>query len=148
MAYSFSGFIGPLEPIQQVCRRFIFARGIPLGQEIFLVPLTEELREQMNDGGSSSVDGFEFLTTSIKPVLQDASRSGPIAYAEVTHWAGEGSEAGIIWEKGSRLRTIRFGKGVINVILKHLGCTPAEGEDEFLTLGFGLRRFTDDWLKG
>ncbi|TCJ13729.1 hypothetical protein EPD60_11565 [Flaviaesturariibacter flavus] len=149
MAYSFTGFIGTLEPVQHICRQYIFARGIPLGQEIFLVPLTEELQEQMNDmpGSAALMDGFEFLTQPIESVLVSASAAGPVAYAEVSFWAGEGNEAGIIWQDGSRVRTIRFGRGVINAILKYLGCTATEGLDEFDTMGFGMRRFTDDWLK-
>ncbi|GAB4091546.1 hypothetical protein [Flaviaesturariibacter terrae] len=148
MAYSFYGFIGALEPIQRICSQYIFARNVPLGQDIFLIPLSDELQEQMNGSvAAEPLDGFELLTAPIETALASASISGPIAYAEVTHWAGEGHEAGVLWEGGKRQRTIRFGKGVINTMLKGLGCVAAEGEDEFGTLGFGRRRFTDDWLQ-
>ncbi|TCZ65197.1 hypothetical protein [Flaviaesturariibacter aridisoli] len=146
MAYSFSGFIGTLEPVQRICTRFILARPVSLGQDLFLVPLTDELREQMTSPAAEPVPGFELLTGAMEPVALSASMLGPLAYVEVTHWKGEGSEAGIIWEAGARLRTIRFGQGLINTVLKHLGCTANEGADEFTTLGFGRRRFTDDWL--
>jgi hypothetical protein len=147
MAYSFVGFIGPLEPIQAVCTRFIFARSVSVGQEIFIIPLTEELQEQINDRERTVVEGFEFLTDAIESVAISASVLGPIGYAEVTYWAGEGSEAGIIWQERARVRTIRYGKAVINNILRYLGCIATEGSDEFSTMGFGYRRFTDDWLQ-
>ncbi|RYY89705.1 MAG: hypothetical protein EOO15_05430 [Chitinophagaceae bacterium] len=52
------------------------------------------------------------------------------------------------WDGGERIKTIRFGATAFDALLRHLGVMKSEGLTESETLGFHLRRFTEDWLGG
>ncbi|GAA4331399.1 hypothetical protein [Flaviaesturariibacter amylovorans] len=148
MAFSFHGFIGAEPALNGIRMRFPAARIIALGQELFLIPLTDALQRQMNGSGEAvPVNGFELLTGAIEEAALVVSEAGPLSYAEVLQWTGEGSQAAIMWEGGLRVRTFRYGQDLINRILRTYGAIAGPGQDEFTALGFAARRFTDDWLR-
>ncbi|RYY91840.1 MAG: hypothetical protein EOO11_22115 [Chitinophagaceae bacterium] len=145
MAYSFHGFIGAEGALSGIRMRFPAAKIIALGQDVFLVPLTGPLQQQMNGGEEPEpLEGFSILTPPMEDVLLEVSGAGTVAYAEVLQWDGSG--AAIVWEGGSRQRTYRYGQHLISRLLRSFGVVAHEGQDEFTTMGFAKRRFTDDWL--
>lgn len=149
MAYSFAGFFGPKEPIELLSYQFPGTKLVALGQGLFLVPLIESLAGRMNRNSTAQlVDGFAQLTAPMEEALRIASEAGPIAYGEGEGPSGCGHRAGIIWDGGERIKTIRFGATAFDALLRHLGVMKSEGLTESETLGFHLRRFTEDWLGG
>jgi hypothetical protein len=148
MAYSFCGFIGTKAPLDNLAKRFPNARVIGLPQGLFVIPLVDELIEEVNGSASSeAVNGFEYLSKGMEAMALSVSQGGHVAYAEVFLSVGEGDQIAIIWEEGKQTQRIS-GQEVINSVLRRLGVLANEHQDEFLTMGFGLRRFTEDWLKG
>jgi hypothetical protein len=148
MSYSFNIILGEQEPLKYLAMQFNSAKLVPLGQNVFLVALTEQVQVQMNGLAGSDVDGFEFLTDKIEEALVAVSDTGLVGYAEASSWAGATRQAGIIWQDGQRIKTFRFAESVINSILKYYGVVASAGRDEMGTMGFAERRFTDDWLEG
>lgn len=147
MAYSFCGFIGPKSPLHNFAKRFSNARLIGLPQDLFVIPLLDSLAEEIYRSESPEIiDGFEYLNKEMVSLASSVSQDGPMAYAEVFLSAGEGDQAAVIWEKGRQTQMI-CGREVINSVLRQLGVAANKGQDEFLTMGFGLRRFTEDWLE-
>ncbi|RYY41492.1 MAG: hypothetical protein EOO08_01750 [Chitinophagaceae bacterium] len=146
MAYSFAGFFGPKASIELLTYQVPGAAVVALGQQLFLVPLVAPLLARMNESNALPVDGFSQLTASMEEALRVASEAGPIAYAEAEGPSGSGHRAGILWEGGERIRTIRFGATALDTLLRDLGIQKGEGLTESETLGFHRRRFTDDWL--
>lgn len=147
MAYSFHGFIGSKEPLTLLARHYRAARLVALGQNLFVVPLGEALQQQSARGDGETADGFRFLSKELEDSAMAAAHDAALAYVEVDQWGSEGSQSAIFWEGGRRVRTIRFGQGVINTVLRALGAVGSEGLDPFDAMGFGRRRFTDEWLE-
>ena len=148
MAYSFCGFIGTKAPLDNLASQFSNARVIGLPQGLFVIPLVDELIEEVNGSASSEVaNGFEYLSEGMETLALLVSQNGRLAYAEVFLSVGEGDQIAVTWEEGKRTHMIS-GPEVINSVLRQLGVVANKDQDEFLTMGFGLRRFTEDWLKG
>jgi hypothetical protein len=147
MAYSFCGFIGSKAALDNLARRFSNARLIGLPQDVFVIQLVDSVIQEMNGGKSSeTVDGFEYLSKGIEALAASVSHDGHLAYVEVFLSVGEGDQGAIMWEKGKQTKIIS-GDEVINSVLRRLGAVANKEQDEFLTMGFGLRRFTEDWLE-
>jgi hypothetical protein len=148
MAYSFCGFIGQKAPLDILARRFLNARIIGLPKGLFVIPLVDELIQEINGSKSfEAVDGFEYLSKKVEALAVSISQEGLMAYAEIFLSAGIGDQAAVFWAKSKQTRIIR-NQDVINSVLRQLGAVANKGQDEFLAMGFGLRRFTDDRLKG
>lgn len=110
--------------------------------------MTEELFDQINKFCTSpSVDKFEYMTENVEQKLLDAISDRKFAYVEAEYFGGEGGQMAIIWDNNRREQLLSYGQGKINEVLKGFGVTAKQGQDEFVTLGFGLRRDTRDWIE-
>ena len=129
-------------------QKFDKAVSVDLGQGLALVPMTEELFDQIDNFCSSpSVDRFSYLTENVEQKLLDAVGDRKFAYVEAEYFGGEGGQMAIIWNNNRREQLLLSGQGKINEVLKSFGVTAKPGQDEFVTLGLGLRRSTREWIE-
>jgi hypothetical protein len=83
--------------------KFGKAVSVDLGQGLSLVPMTEELFDQINNFCSSpSVDKFEHMTENVEQKVLDAIGDRKLAYIEAEYFGGEGGQIAIIWNNNRR----------------------------------------------
>jgi hypothetical protein len=147
MGYYLQAFICR-QPDESILKNtFDTAVSVDLGQELALIPMTEELFDQINSLSTSpSVDKFEYMTENVEQKVLDAIGNRRLAYVEAEYFGGKGGQIAIIWCDNRREQLLSFGQNKINEVLKGFGVTANEGQDEFVTLGFGLRRNTREWI--
>lgn len=148
MGYYLQAFICRQPDQNLLTERFDKAVSVDLGQGLALVPMTEELFDQINNFcSSSSVDKFEYMTENVEQKVLDAIGDRKFAYVEAEYFGGEGGQMAIIWNNNRREQLLSLGQDKINEVLKSFGVTAKQGQDEFVTLGFGLRRNTREWIE-
>ena len=124
------------------------AKKIEIGQGLSLIPMTEQLFDQINNFVvSNSVDKFEYLTDNIETKILQLIDDKKIAYVEAEYFGGEGGQIAIIWNNHKRECFFEYGQECINRVLKDFGIKPKIGNDEFDTLDFGRHRNTIDWIE-
>jgi hypothetical protein len=148
MGYYLQAFICRQSDTRLLTEKFDKAISVDIGQGLSLIPMTEELFDQINNfTSSSSVDKFEYMTEYVENKILNAIGDRKFAYVEAEYFGGEGGQMAVIWNNNRRQQILPFGKDKINQVLKDFGVTANEGQDEFLTLGFGLRRDTREWIE-
>jgi hypothetical protein len=148
MGYYLQAFICRQSDTRLLTEKFDKAISVDIGQGLSLIPMTEELFDQIsNFTSSSSVDKFEYMTEYVENKILNAIGDRKFAYVEAEYFGGEGGQMAVIWNNNRRQQILPFGKDKINQVLKDFGVTANEGQDEFLTLGFGLRRDTREWIE-
>ena len=121
-------------------------RKVELTESLSLLPLTDAILEQINNGDlNPSVEPFTALTKRLTQILEHLSEAGTIAYIEAEYFGGAGAQGSVVWF--NRLVTFReFGESeAINRALRILGIIAISGKDEFDTVGLGRYRKTEDW---
>jgi hypothetical protein len=74
------------------------------------------------------------------------SHHGLIAYLEAEFWGGMGTQASALFKGGPAMGAPVIAEDAINRSLKLLGVTARAGCDEFVTVGLGRYRDTDEWV--
>jgi hypothetical protein len=139
--------------IQRLADTWQTAHIISLKQDFCLIPLTDELHDEIiSEYPPESGEGLEefiLLSPPIQAILANHSQSGPIAYIETDYFGGEGSQSAILYEGGDIKTGPRQSKwpGAINGILRELGVKRTLPYDRFDTLGLGTFRNNDDILE-
>lgn len=114
-----------------------------------LVPLSAEPAETV------AFPQFEYLAPEWASAAAEASRDAPIAYVETQYHGGHGGQAAIVWEAGKVVLgpTDNYAEPTdpwpINSALRRLGVSARDRSDEFLALGLGMARCSEDftdWL--
>ena len=148
MGYFLQAFICKHSDTNIFTDNFDKAKKVVIGQGLSLIPMTEDLFDQINNlVVSNSVDKFEYLTENIETKILKLIGNTKLAYVEAEYHGGQGGQIAIIWNKNKREKLLAFGQDKINETLKDFGAITENGQDEFLTLGFGLRRNTIEWLE-
>ena len=148
MGYYLRAFICKQADADIFTENFGKANNVVIGQGLSLIPMTEDLYDEINDFVVSvSVDKFEYLTSNIETKVLQSIGKKKFAYVEAEYFGGEGGQIAIIWENNRREKFLEYGQDKINEVLKDFGVIAEKGKDEFLTLGFGLRRHTREWLE-
>jgi hypothetical protein len=148
MGYKLDAFIGKHLDLQPIARKYPKAKIIRLEHGIGLIPMTEELYDEINDFvKGEDIMTLTYLNSNIESRVIELVGKSMIAYAEAEYFGGIGGESALLWKDGIRLNLIPFGKGAINSILKTMGISAEEGLDEFDTVGLGKHRDTVDWLE-
>jgi hypothetical protein len=148
MGYYLQAFICRQKDRECIKTKFDKAVSVDIGQGLSLIPMTEELFDQINNFEiSPSIEDFEYLTENLESKILSVAENNLISYVEADYHGGEGGQRAIIWKDKNRQLLLGFGQERINQVLKYFGVAANQGEDEFLTMGFGLRRHTEEWLK-
>lgn len=147
MGYYLQAFICKQADSIVLTNRFDKAIKVSIGQGLDLIPLTEELFDQINNYQESlCIENFEYLTENIEKEVLKAIEGKKFAYVEAEYHGGQGGQIAMIWNEKRRY-FFEFGQDRINQVLKNYGVISDNGYDEFLTLGFGLHRHTREWIE-
>lgn len=147
MGYYLQTFICRYCDAHLITDYFSCAIKVELEQGLCMLPMTEELFNQINNHSNSGyIDTFECLTEKIESKVLVTAKNIMFAYVEAEYHGGEGGQSGIIWNKGVRQQMFSSGQNVINDVLKHFGTKRTNGLDEFDSLGQGRYRNTVNWI--
>lgn len=147
MGYYLNAFLGDAGALRAVEMAFVQARMVIIGAELSMVPMTQELFDEMNGTASRShILKLERLTEEVERRVLSVIGSQKIAYVESEFFGGNGGHAGVVWESGHRTREEALDGGSMNRILNFLGVARMDGRDEFLVAGLGKHRRTSEWL--
>ena len=147
MGYYLQAVICKTGDAEAFMSRFEEVKKVELAQGLSLIPITEELFEQLTDSTESpSIGHFEYLNQKMESELLVCFPKAHFAYIEAEYNGGQGAQEAIIWQNSKRIQVLNSGDGRINQVLQNFGVVASKGYDEFDSLGFGRHRFTEDWL--
>ncbi len=143
MGYFLYALIGKSETFKEEVLPYKNARVVQLGQGIAIIPITDELYEEIDS--SDEIEKFEKLSSEIKEWAQRISSVAPVAYIEAEFFGGVGGQSAILWKTESCVLGPIHEQHAINRVLKLLGVERGNAYDEFDAIGLGKHRDTDDW---
>lgn len=149
MGHAIQAFIAREEVLRAAAARLGNAHVAPLGQGFALVPLTDDLHDEVTEPGSGAAyEGRLWkLSSALARLAAEWSRQGPVAYVETEYFGGIGDQAALVWEGGE----VVFGPeraeiGPINEALRRLGAGRGDHLDEFEAVGLRRHRHTANWI--
>jgi hypothetical protein len=165
MSYELEAIIGLAEPIRKSCQGIENAHVIPLAQGLAMIPLTGDLRAELEgcESGETSpaADSTAYLSdgvtawiadasensNGVTAWIADASENSTIVWIEATYFGGWGGQTIVVRQNGEIIKGPVSGPEVINQALKMLGVEAEKDLDEFDTLRLGRYRHTQKWLE-
>ncbi|WP_232660619.1 hypothetical protein [Pseudonocardia sp. TRM90224] len=151
MGYVLEGVLARADALPPEMRRH---PAVALGQQIVLLPMTDELRAALTVASETDRLGFGLLPAGSATTLATWSKAGPLAYVEADFFGGVGFQRAAVWFDGDLVLgpiSVEPGKPAagctpISQALRALGVVSGGHEDEFDAVGLGRHRETDDWL--
>jgi hypothetical protein len=128
---------------------------IPLGQHLWLLPMTDALFDAVAVAGAPELNGFWKAPAGFDRLLSACSEAGPVALVEADYFGGAGTQTAQVWDAGKVvLGPLRLAMGEpssttgtpISQALQRLGAARGNHVDEFAAVGLGRHRDTDGWL--
>jgi len=148
LGYNLKAYIGKDENLNPILEKYRESIKVNLNGGISMIPMTNELYDEINEMKSSSrISTFEFLTENIEIKTIQIIENREIAYVESEFFGGQGGHIGIIWRNGKRDLLIEWHKSSMNKILKRLGVNRTLLKDEFEKVGLDKNRHTEDWIE-
>jgi hypothetical protein len=149
MGYFLEAFICKKQDTLLVTNRFKQAISVELDDHLSLIPMTEELFDEINELSSSpSIGDFQYMTENVEQKMLDTIRTQRFAYVEAEYFGSQGGQTAIIWNNNVRVQMLSSGEGRINTVLKDFGVIAHGETDEFTTVGLLRQRRTKDWVDG
>lgn len=145
MGYDFSGIVTSLEVTKRLKDQYASAKIIPLYKELIVIPLTDELYDEINMNQGTTKSIYDYLTDTISSYCREISKFGLVAYIEAEYFGGTGSQNAMVWDSGQVIFEETLSESAINRSLEILGVHKVQGKDEFDTVGLGRHRDTEDW---
>ena len=148
MGYTLKAYLGKEENLIPILEKYSESKKVNLNGEISMIPMTDELFDEINEMKSSSgISTFEFLTENIENKTIQIIENREVAYVESDFFGGQGGHIGIIWRNGKRDFLTESDKSSMNKILKILGVNRTLLKDEFENVGLDKNRHTEDWIE-
>ncbi|MFL9485583.1 hypothetical protein ACI6Q2_22570 [Chitinophagaceae bacterium LWZ2-11] len=148
MGYYLQAFVGKQNDLEIIKDNFSVTVLRELGQGLCLIPMTEQLFDQINNYVSSNeISSFKYLTENVEREILKCINNKELAYVEADYFGGTGSQIGIVWKEGKRYMEFASGQNVINKVLSFLGVISDSEKDEFATLELDKYRNTEDWTE-
>jgi hypothetical protein len=157
MGYELAALIARPPVLTRAQLAFPVARVVLLAQGFALTPLTDGLTAALA-AGSGRVPpetGFTKLSPGLYALLLSTSNVGPIGLFEADYVATVGWQTAAVWRTGELAygpemlhRTEPFpatGGGPFGGALRTLGARSEGRHDEFVAVGLGRVRRTEDW---
>lgn len=142
MGYVLRAFVGPTADVQHFASFFQHAHRVGLGLGLSLIPLTDDLYDEMNNFVESAVSApFIFLTHHLEQRILEQIGLASMGYLEAEYFGGHGDQAALLWQVGRR----SLGPTTINAVLRTMGVQASREQDEFDTIGLGRYRTTEEW---
>lgn len=160
MPCALEALLAPSPVLAQLAARAPSLAAVPLGPSVSLVPLTDELFDELaEDSGATHEEAFAKFPPGLDRVLAELSRIAPVAYVEANYFGGMGSQAAAVWQGGA----LRYGperidddvveprpisERPVNRALRRLGVrVDPEALDEWDTVRLGRHTDSEDWLE-
>lgn len=133
------------------------ARLVPLHQDLALVPVTRALLGALDGAGEPlpPETGFRIWSPGVLALLVEGSGAGPVAYVEADYHGRDGRQTAAVWLHGHAVYGPEIlghsepfpdtGGGPIGEALRRLGACAVGRRDEFVAVGLGRCRRTEDW---
>lgn len=99
MPYELNAVVGRFDLLRSRTAGIREAAGAPLRQRMGLVPVTEQLLEDL----TGLLTGFTVMSPAFGQTLSHWSRTGPIAYVEADFHGGDGSQTAAVWKNGAKV---------------------------------------------
>ncbi len=148
MGYTLKAYLGKEENLIPILEKYSQSQKVHLNNGIFMIPMTDELFDQINEmKHSSGISTFEFLTENIEKKTIQVIENRELAYVESEFFGGQGGHIGIIWKNGKCDFLTESDKSSMNKILKRLGVNRTLLKDEFENVGLDKNRHTEDWIE-
>src|SRR5689334_17611863 len=101
---SFFEFISTPEALVPVCRKYKAAHAYPIGQGFALIPLVEELWEEIDFSGVDTAEEFSDQDVGISHAMAEFAREistvAPVAYVAADYWDNRGWQVAVVWDQG------------------------------------------------
>jgi hypothetical protein len=147
MGYYLQAFICKTTDADCLTNVYDKAISVDMGQGVSLIPMTENLFDQINEGKvSADVGDLVYMTENIEHKILTVIGARPFSYVEAEYFGGQGAQEAIIWQDGKRFQLLPSDQDRINHVLKYFGVVVDKGGDEFNALGFGRHRYTENWI--
>jgi hypothetical protein len=158
MRYQLHGIVARPEVLEPLVEQYPHARPVLLdGAELALVPMCSSLYADIDLEGFA-VDpesGFTRLSSGVAALVTAASRRGAVAYLEADYVGDLGAQVAAVWLDCQ----VVFGPALLVPgepfptdgtspfcgALRYLGVQAVGRADEFVVLGLGRHRDTEDW---
>ena len=148
MGYILNAFIGKQSDLQLIATRFNNSKLVNVWNDIFIIPMTEELYDEINELKiSEDVGSLTYMSMNVENKILSIIEAKCIGYIEAEYIGGQGGQKAVLWQNGERYKLYNFGQGVINLLLKYFGVSSEIGLDEFDTINLGRHRNTEDWFE-
>ncbi|MBK8691817.1 MAG: hypothetical protein IPN17_05800 [Deltaproteobacteria bacterium] len=147
MAYVISGVIARRETLATAVGLVV----VELRAGMALAPLARSFWEERGVASLPLIDamergadvGEEFWR--VAEMFAQLSLRSPVAYVEAEIWAGEGTQASVVWREGVSHGRPLYAPDAISLALEEIG-VQALGSDEFDALDLGRHRSVEAWL--
>jgi hypothetical protein len=149
MSYVIRAIVGHVDAVHAAVREKRHARVCRLGKAMALVPLSDDLYDELTGSppGDDPYEALEWLSQGAARWLADASRAAPLAYVEAEYFGGHGEQAAIVFKDGAVAQgPARAPLGPINEALRALGVAAGGAHDEFDAVGLGRHRDVEGWI--
>ena len=144
MGYDIQAIVSAQPVLEAHSADFSSAVVAPLAFGFALIPITDELLDEVGASGASGQ--FVKFTPAIADWLRVISASAPAAYIEAEFFGGMGGQGATVWARGEQLLAPTHDTEAINIALRLLGISHGTSHDEFEAVGLPRHRHTDDWL--
>ena len=145
MGYFLQAIVGRQQTLVQHALEFHHARVVPLACGIAIIPLTNDLYDEIADGGK--VDRFSKLSPGVERWAQRISASAPVAYIEADYFGGLGGQSALVWSSGTRVLGPVHGRTPSTRRCAFLEFNPAEHTMSSMQWASGGHRNTADWIQ-
>jgi len=148
MAYVISGVIARGETLATAAGLV----AVELSAGMSLAPLTRSFWEERDVASLPLIFAMERGAEvgeafwRVAELFAKLSLRSPVAYVEAEFWAGEGTQASLVWRDGVATSEPLYAPNAISLALKEIG-VKALGSDEFDALGLGRHRSPEAWLQ-
>jgi hypothetical protein len=147
MGHYLQAIIGKMEDIAPLRRAYNNAELIELTQEFALVPMTEDLFDEINEGvKSESIEKLTHFTANIETKIVHELGLRQFAYVESEFFGGIGGHICLVYGESPSSKILPSSYHSMNQALRQLGIKRKGEFDEFLTLGLDRYRSTEEWL--
>lgn len=149
MGHFVQAFVGPRIVLDLVQRRYSASLVIALSQDLWLLPMLDDLYDAIpNEGSTDSIgEHFQFLTPKVIALLKDFSQTNAVAYFETEYFGGTGNQGAVLAKNGQIIFGPQNGDGTINDMLRMMGVQKGQAFDEFEVVGLGRCRSNEEWLR-